>query len=149
MNPAEIIIIIFVVFVLALAGTRHQQWRDKAELSHDVRVVSDIALRYANLKCSSPPPGAVTLGRATADLGMIAHVRRPGRWRIALTSRPGRTGPATALQYLIGPNTWQRIYLLDTYPAVARSGHVRLYIYRRPGSPNRRGFQGLLENTLC
>ena len=137
------------MFVLALASSRHSQSRDEAELAHDVSVVRDVALQYANLECSSPV-GAVTLAAATAALGLTtARVQRPNRWRIALTPRPGLTGPATSLQYWIGTNTWQWVYLLDTYPAVAQTGHVRLYIHRKPGSPNQRGFQGLVENTLC
>ena len=149
MNPAEIIIILFIMFVLALVGTGHSQGRDEAELAHDVSVVRDVALQYANLECSSPS-GAVTLNSATAALGLTtARVQRPNRWRIALTPRPGLTGPAVSLQYWIGPDTWQWVYLLDTYPAVAQTGHVRLHIHRKPGSPNQRGFQGLLENTLC
>ncbi len=149
MNPAEIIIILFIMFVLTLTGMHYPQWRDEAKLSYDFRVASDVALSYVNLKCSNPPSGAVTLDRATADLGVTARVQHPERWRILLTSRPGLTGPATALQYLVGTDTWQRVYLLDTYPSVARTDHVYLHIHRRPGSPNQRGFQGLLENTLC
>ena len=149
MNPAEIIIILFIMFVLALVGTGHSQSRDEAELAHDVSVVRDVALQYANLECSSPV-GAVTLNSATAALGLTtARVQRPNRWRIALTPRPGLTGPAVSLQYWIGADTWQWVYLLDTYPAVAQTGHVRLHIHRKPGSPNQRGFQGLVENTLC
>ena len=149
MNPAEIIIILFIMFVLALASSRHSQSRDEAELAHDVRVASGVALQYANLECSSPV-GAVTLNSATAALGLTtARVQHPNRWRIALTPRPGLTGPATSLQYWIGADTWQWVYLLDTYPAVAQTGHVRLHIHRKPGSPNQRGFQGLVENTLC
>ena len=49
----------------------------------------------------------------------------------------------------IGADTWQWVYLLDTYPAVAQTGQVHLHIHRKPGSPNQRGFQGLLEGTLC
>ncbi len=149
MNPGEVIIILFIMFVLAVAGTRWQQWRDEAELSYDFRVASDVALRYANLKCSSPPQGAVTLDSAAADLGLVVRVEHPQRWRILLTPRPGLTGPATALRYLIAADTWQWVYLLDTYPAVARANHIDLHIKRRPASPNRLGFQGLLENTLC
>ena len=149
MNPAEIIIILFIMFVLALVGSGHSQSRDEAELAHDVSVVRDVALQYANLECSSPV-GAVTLAAATAALGLTtARVQRPNRWRIALTPRPGLTGPAVSLQYWIGADTWQWVYLLDTYPAVAQTGHVRLHIHRKPGSPNQRGFQGLVENTLC
>ena len=149
MNPAEIIIILFIMFVLALVGSGHSQSRDEAELAHDVSVVRDVALQYANLECSSPV-GAVTLSSATTALGLTtARVQRPNRWRIALTPRPGLTGPAVSLQYWIGPDTWQWVYLLDTYPAVAQTGHVRLHIHRKPGSPNQRGFQGLVENTLC
>ena len=149
MNPAEIIIILFIVFVLALVGSGHSQSRDEAELAHDVSVVRDVALRYANLECLNPV-GAVTLNSATAALGLTnVRVQHPNRWRIALTARPGLTGPATSLQYWTGPDTWQWVYLLDTYPAVARPGHVRLHIHRKPGSPNQRGFQGLVENTLC
>ena len=136
------------MFVLALAGSGHLQGRDEAELTHDVRVVSDVALRYANLECLNPV-GAVTLAAAAAALGMTARVQHPNRWRIALTSRPGLTGPAVSLQYWIDSDTWQWVYLLDTYPAVAQTGYVRLHIHRRPGSPNQRGFQGLVENTLC
>ncbi len=150
MNPAEIIIILFIMFVLAFASFRNSQSRDEAELAHDVSVVRDVALQYANLKCSSPPSGAVTLASATAALGLTtARVQHPNRWRIALTPRPGLTGPATSLQYSIGADTWQWVYLLDTYPAVAQTSQVRLHIHRKPGSPNQRGFQGLLENTLC
>ena len=150
MNPAEIIIILFIMFVLALAGSGHLQGRDEAELAHDVRVMRGVALQYANLKCSSPPPVAVTLTSAAAALGLTtARVQHPNRWRIALTPRPGLTGPAASLQYWIGADTWQWVYLLDTYPAVAQTGHVRLHIHRKPGSPNQRGFQGLVENTLC
>ena len=150
MNPAEIIIILFIVFVLALAGSGHLQSRDEAELAHDVRVVSDVALQYANLECSSPPLEAAALVSVTAALGLTtARVRRPNRWHIALTRRPGLTGLAVSLQYRIDPNTWQWVYLLDTYPAVGRTDHVRLHIHRKPGSPNQRGFQGLVENTLC
>ena len=149
MNPAEIVIILFIMFVLALASSRHSQSRDEAELAHDVSVVSDVALSFVNLNCSSPPPGATALGRAAAALGMTARVQHPNRWRIALTPRPGLTGPATSLQYWIGADTWQWVYLLDTYPTAAQTGHVRLHIHRKPGSPNQRGFQGLLENTLC
>ena len=150
MNPAEIIIILFIVFVLTLAGTRTLQGRDKAELARDVEVVRDVALSYANLECSSPPPVAVTLASATAALGLTtARVQHPNRWFIMLTTRPGMTGPATSLQYWIGDNTWQWVYLLDTYPTVAQTDHVRLHIHRKPGSPNQRGFQGLVENTLC
>ena len=149
MNPAEIIIILFIMFVLALVGTGHSQSRDEAELAHDVSVVSDVALQYANLECLNPV-GAVTLAAATAALGLTtARVQHPNRWRIALTARPGLTGPATSLQYWIRADTWQWVYLLDTYPAAAQTGHVRLYIHRKPGSPNQRGFQGLVENTLC
>ena len=136
------------MFVLALAGSGHLQGRDEAELAHDVRVVSDVALSYANLECLNPV-GAVTLAAATAALGMTARVQHPNRWRIALTPRPGLTGPAVSLQYRTGPNTWQWVYLLDTYPAVAQTGYVRLHIHRKPGSPNQRGFQGLVEGTLC
>ena len=137
------------MFVLALVGTGHSQSRDEAELAHDVSVVRDMALQYANLECSSPS-GAVTLNSATAALGLTtARVQRPNRWRIALTPRLGLTGPAVSLQYWIGADTWQWVYLLDTYPASAQTGHVRLHIHRKPGSPNQRGFQGLLENTLC
>ena len=68
MNPAEIIIILFIMFVLALVGTGHLQSRDEAELAHDVSVVRDVALQYANLECSSPV-GAVTLNSAGAALG--------------------------------------------------------------------------------
>ena len=137
------------MFVLALVGTGHSQSRDEAELAHDVSVVSDVALQYANLECSSPS-GAVTLAAATSALGLTtARVQRPNRWRIALTQRPGLTGPAVSLQYWIDPDTWQWVYLLDTYPAIAQTGHVRLHIHRKPGSPNQRGFQGLVENTLC
>ena len=148
MNPAEIVIILFIMFVLALAGTRSLQGRDEAELSRDVEVVRGVALAYANLECSSPA-GAVTLAAATAALGMTARVQHLNRWRIVLTPRPGLTGPATSLQYWIGANTWQWVHLLNTYPTVAQTGHVRLHIHRKPGSPNQRGFQGLLENTLC
>ena len=149
MNPAEIIIILFIMFVLALVGSGHSQSRDEAELAHDVSVVRDVALQYANLECLNPV-GAVTLASATTALGLTtARVQRPNRWRIALTPRPGLTGPATSLQYWIGADTWQWVYLLDTYPAAAQTGHVRLHIHRKPGSPNQRGFQGLLENTLC
>ena len=148
MNPAEIVIILFIMFVLALAGTRSLQGRDEAELSQDVEVVRGVALSYANLECSSPA-GAVTLAAATAALGMTARVQHLNRWRIVLTPRPGLTGPAVSIQYWIGADTWQWVHLLDTYPAVAQTGHVRLHIHRKPGSPNQRGFQGLLENTLC
>ena len=149
MNPAEIIIILFIMFVLALAGSGHLQGRDEAELAHDVEVVRGMALQYANLECSSPV-GAVTLNSVTAALGLTtARVQHAARWRIALTARPGLTGPAVSLQYRIDPDTWQWVYLLDTYPAVARPDHVRLHIHRKPGSPNQRGFQGLVENTLC
>ena len=148
MNPAEIIILLFIMFVLALAGSGHLQGRDEAVLAHDVEVVRDVALQYANLECSSPA-GAVTLATATAALGMTARVQHPNRWLIVLTPRPGMTGPATSLEYWTGANSWQWVHLLDTYPAVAQTGHVRLHIHRRPGSPNQRGFQGLVENTLC
>ena len=148
MNPAEIIIILFIMFVLALAGSGHLQGRDEAELAHDVEVVRDVALQYANLECLNPV-GAVTLATAAAALGTNARVRRPNRWRIALTPRPGLTGPAVSLQYWIGADTWQWVYLLDTYPAIAQTRHVHLHVHRRPGSPNQRGFQGLVENTLC
>ena len=60
MNPAEIIIILFIMFVLSLASFRNSQTRDEAELARDVVVVRDVALSYANLECSSPA-GAVTL----------------------------------------------------------------------------------------
>ena len=148
MNPAEIIIILFIMFVLSLASFRNSQTRDEAELARDVVVVRDVALSYANLECSSPA-GAVTLATATAALGMTARVHHPNRWLIVLTPRPGMTGPATSLQYWIGANSWQWVHLLNTYPAVAQTGHVRLHIHRKAGSPNRRGFQGLVENTLC
>ena len=148
MNPAEIVIILFIMFVLALASSRTLQSRDEAELARDVGAISDVALAYANLECSSPA-GAVTLATATAALGTTVRVRRPNRWRIVLTPRPGLTGPATSIQYWIGADTWQWVHLLNTYPAVAQTGHVRLHIHRKPGSPNQRGFQGLLENTLC
>ena len=138
------------MFVLALAGSGHLQGRDEAELTHDVSVVRDVALSYANLRCSSPPSAPVALVSAAAALGLTtARVQHPNRWRIALTRRPGLTGPAVSLQYWTGLNTWQWVYLLDTYPAVAQTGYVRLYIHRRPGSPNQRGFQGLVEGTLC
>ena len=131
MNPAEIIIILFIMFVLSLASFRNSQTRDEADLARDVVVVRDIALSYANLECSSPA-GAVTLATATAALGLTtAQVNHPNRWRIVLTPRPGMTGPATSLEYWIGPDTWQWVYLLDTYPAVAQTGHVRLHIHRR------------------
>ncbi len=149
MNPAEIIILLFIMFVLSLASFRNSQSRDEAELARDVGAVSDVALSYANLECSSPA-GAVTLATATAALGLTtARVQHAARWRIALTPRPGLTGPAVSLQYWTGPDTWQWVHLLDTYPAVAQTGHVRLHIHRKPGSPNQRGFQGLVENTLC
>lgn len=143
------IVVLFIIFVLTLTGTRYPQWRDEAKLSYDVRVASDVALSYVNLKCSNPPSGAVTFDHATRELGMSARIQHPERWRIQLTSRPGLTGPATALHYLVGADTWQWVYLLDTYPSVAQTDHVRLHIHRRPGSPNQRGFQGLLENSLC
>ena len=150
MNPAEIIIILFIMFVLALVGTGHSQSRDEAELAHDVSVVRGVALQYANLECSESGLERSHWPAATAALGLTtARVQRPNRWRIALTPRPGLTGPAVSLQYWIGPDTWQWVYLLDTYPAVAQTGHVRLHIHRKPGSPNQRGFQGLMENTLC
>lgn len=149
MNPVEILVVLFILLVLALGASRHSQSRDRAELSQDVQVVRDVALRYVNLKCLVLPPAAVTLARAAADLGLVAAVRHPGRWRILLTTRPGQAGPATALQYWVGSNTWQWVYLLDTYPAIAQTGHVHLRVWRRPGSPNRRGFQGLLEGKLC
>ncbi len=148
MNPAEIMITLFILFVLALAGTRSLQSRDEAELARDVEAVRDVALSYANLECSSPV-GAVTLANAVAALGATVQVRRPNRWRIALTPRPGLTGPAVSLQYRVGTDTWQWIHLLNTYPAAAQTGHVVLRIHRKPGSPNQRGFQGLLENALC
>ena len=155
MNPAEIIIVIFIMFVLSLTASRTLQSRDEAELARDVAVVRAVALRYVNLKCSNPPPTAVTLATATAALGTTVQVQHPNRWRIVLTPRPGRIvltprpAPPGAIEYRIGSDTWQWVYLLDTYPAVAQTGHVRLHVYRQPGSPNRRGFQGLLENTLC
>ena len=148
MNPAEIIIILFIMFVLSLASFRNSQTRDEAELARDVVVVRDVALSYANLECSSPA-GAVTLATATAALGITAQVHHPNRWLIVLTPRPGMTGPATSLEYWIGANSWQWVHLLNTYPAAAQTGHVRLHIHRKPGSPNQRGFQGLVENTLC
>ena len=148
MNPAEIIIILFIMFVLSLASFRNSQTRDEADLARDVGTVSDVALSYANLECSSPA-GAVTLATATAALGMTAQVHHPNRWFIVLTPRPGMTGPATSLQYWIGANSWQWVHLLNTYPAVAQTGHVRLHIHRKPGTPNQRGFQGLLETKLC
>ncbi len=148
MNPAEIILILFILFVLALAGTRSLQSRDEAELSRDVEAARDLALAYANLECSSPA-GAVTLATAAAALGATVRIRRPNRWRIALTPRPGLTGPAVSLQYRVGADTWQWVHLLNTYPATAQTGHVRLHVHRRPGTANRRGFQGLLESALC
>ncbi len=147
MNLAEIIIL-FILFVLALVASRHSQSRDEAELSRDVEAVRDVALSYANLECSSPA-GAVTLATAVAALGTTVRVQRPNRWRIALTPRPGLTGPAVSLQYWSGADTWQWVHLLNTYPAVAQTGHIVLHIHRKPGSPNQRGFQGLLEGTLC
>ncbi len=149
MNPAEIIFVLFVLLVLALAASRQSQSRDEAELSRDVEVVRDVALQYVKLKCSSLPLTAVTLTHALAQLGLTTEVRHPARWRILLTARPGQTAPTAALQYWIGSDTWQWLHLLDTYPTVERTGYVHLHIHRRPGAPNRRGFQGLLENTLC
>ena len=149
MNLAELIFVLFALFVLALAGARTLQARDEAELSRDVEAVRAVALQYVKLKCSSLPLTAVTLPRALAQLGLITEVRHPARWRILLTARPGQTGPATSLQYWIRADTWQWVYLLDTYPAIARTGYVRLNLHRKPGAPNRRGFQGLLEGTLC
>ena len=161
MNLGEIILVLFIMFVLALTSSLTSQSRDEAELARDVAVVRDVALRYVNFKCSNLPstlpptlppilpPTAVTLTRAATELGMTVRVQHPDRWRVLLTPRPGWTGTATALQYLIGANTWQWVYLLDTWPAVAQTGQVHLHIYRKPGSPNRRGFQSLLEGTLC
>ena len=148
MNLTEIMITLFILFVLALAGTRSLQSRDEAELSRDVEAARDLALAYANLECSSPA-GAVTLANAVAALGTTAQVQHPNRWRIVLTPRPGLTGPAVSLQYRVGADTWQWVHLLNTYPATAQAGHVRLHVHRRPGTANRRGFQGLLENALC
>ena len=148
MNPAEIIFILFIMFVLSLASYRNSQTRDEAELSRDVEVVRDVALWYANLECSSPA-GAVTLATAAAALGTTVQVQHPTRWRIVLTSRPLLTGPATSIQYWIGDDTWQWVHLINKYPTVAQTSHIVMHIHRKPGSPNQRGFQGLLENTLC
>ena len=149
MNATELLIVLFVLCVLALTASRHSQGREAAELSRDVEVARDIALRYVNLKCSNPPPAAVTLASAAADLGITARVRHVGRWRILLTTRPGRAGAVTALQYWTDSDSWQWVYLLDTYAAIAQTGHIHLYVRRKPGSVNRLGFQGLLEGSLC
>ncbi len=149
MNLAEMIIVLFILLVLALSASRHSHSRDEAELSRDVEVVRDVALQYVNLKCSNPPPAAIILASAAADLGITIQVQHPARWRIALTPRPGRSGPVATLQYWVDSDTWQWVWLLDTYPAIARTGHIHLHIHRRPGSPNQRGFQGLLEGALC
>ncbi len=148
MNLTEIMITLFILFVLALAGTRSLQSRDEAELARDVEAVRDVALSYANLECTSPA-GAVTFANAVAALGATVQVQHPNRWRIVLTPRPGLTGPAVSLQYWIGDDTWQWVHLVNNYQAVAQTGHVVLRIHRKPGSPNQRGFQGLLENALC
>ena len=88
MKLAEIVIILFIMFVLSLASFRNSQSRDEADLARDVGTVSDVALSYANLECSSPA-GAVTLATATSALGMTARVQHPNRWLIVLTPRPG------------------------------------------------------------
>ena len=90
MNLGEIILVLFIMFVLALTSSLTSQSRDEAELARDVAVVRDVALRYVNFKCSNLPstlpptlppilpPTAVTLTRAATELGIDCPGPTPG-----------------------------------------------------------------------
>ena len=151
MSVAELLLALAFAGLLVAGGLVMERRHQEAVLGQDLVRVRDVAQRYAASRCANPPPAAVTLDDARSELGLAAPpVRRPERWRIAMTARPGRMGSVTAVHYDAPAQAWQAAYLMERPGATRTAAGVTLALDRpRQPAAARGSFQLLLENQLC
>lgn len=135
------------------AMTRYWEHRKRADLDIDVTQVRDVAVRYAAHKCGSPPAAPVGLAAAATEIGYSGlSVDHPDRWSLSLTTRPGSRhtmGFALEALYAAGASDWRVTRLLERHGAVRTATGAAIPLKRRKPSPNRSGFQLLLEEKSC
>ncbi len=148
--------IAFMGALAVAAVTRYGEHYKRAELDVDVSHVRDVAMQFAAHRCDSLPAAPVGLAAAAAEVGISGFSRlaidHPDRWSISLTARPGTRhtmGFALEALYTAGDSDWQITHLLERHGAVRTAAGVAIPLQRRRPSPNRSGFQLLLEKKSC
>ncbi len=136
-----------------VAVTRYGEHYRRAELDVDISHVRDVAIQFAAHRCNSLPATPVGLAAAATEVGVSGLiVDHPDRWSISLTARPGTRhtmGFALEALYSAGASDWQITHLLERHGAVRTAAGVAIPLQRRRPSPNRSGFQLLLEEKSC
>lgn len=145
--------IAFMGALAVFAVTRYWEHHKRAELDIDVSHVRDVAMQFAAYRCGSLPAAPVGLTAAATEVGVSGlSVDHSDRWSISLTARPGTRhmmGFALEALYAVGASDWQITHLLERHGAVRTAAGVAIPLQRRRPSPNRSGFQLLLEEKSC